>query len=73
MIAKNIHIGVFLQFPSQFLFCYCSFSGVNGKLLVELTVIKTTAPDSYYSIMRDENKMSMVDLLRFNTALNELA
>ena len=56
----------------MYLFSIFSFSGVDGKLLAELATIRATAPDTYFSIMRDENKMAMIDLLKFNSSLSEL-
>jgi len=48
------------------------FSEVNGAILAEMMSMKREAPESLYSLLRDE-KFSLVDILKLNLAFKQIS
>ena len=46
---------------------------VDGQLLAELISMSIVSNDVYYSVIREELKMPMTDLLKLNRALRSAA
>ena len=52
--------------------CAARFSQLNGAMVGELMSMRREAPESLYALLRDE-QFSLVDILRLNLALKQIA
>ncbi|XP_067931490.1 uncharacterized protein [Watersipora subatra] len=48
------------------------FAGYDGRLLAELAALQFITPEAYYSLVKQEIGMVLIDILRLNAALREL-
>jgi len=48
------------------------FSRLSGPTLAEMIVMKREAPESLYSLLRDE-QFSLVDILKLNVAFRQIS
>jgi len=48
------------------------FSRLSGSMLAEMMAMKREAPESLYSMFKDE-KFSLIDILKLNLALKQIS
>jgi len=48
------------------------FSRLSGSMLAEMMAMKREAPESLYSMLKDE-KFSLIDILKLNLALKQIS